>query len=95
MGRRRSSREAEEKATVSRSEELRRILRIDWVLYAIIGVVCILALVGLHPAIQIDHALVGTLITFATGIIGGLFAYLRYRAENGKDDDDEEETSDG
>lgn len=73
----------------SRADELRRVIRIDWVVYAVVIVVCVLALAALYPGATIDHALVGTLVTFATGVIGGLFAYLRYKARgNGKGGND-------
>jgi membrane protein YdbS with pleckstrin-like domain len=74
-------------AKVSRADELRKVLRIDWVIYAVVIAIVILALAGLHPSIQIDHVLVGSLITFATGVISGLFAYLRYKA-NGKEEEE-------
>jgi hypothetical protein len=50
----------------------------------VILVVCVLALAALFPGARIDHTIIGTLITFVTGVIGGLFAYLRYKARNGK-----------
>jgi hypothetical protein len=77
----------------NRADELRTVLRLDLVIYAIVIVVCIIALAGLYPGVEIDHMLVSTLITFATGVIGGLFAYLRYKA-NGYGQD-EEESNDG
>lgn len=70
-----------------RARELRTILRVDLVIYTVVGVVCILALASLHPAIHVDPAVIGTLITFATGLVGGLFAYLRYKARNGQGED--------
>jgi hypothetical protein len=73
----------------NRANELRAVLRVDWVVYTVIAVVCILALAGLHPSVQVDHAVIGSLITFATGVIGGLFAYLRYRANGRSDREDE------
>lgn len=76
---------------MNRAEELRRVLRFDLVVYAVVIVVCVLALASLHPAVTVDHALIGALITFVAGGISGLFAYLRYRA-NG--DGEEEEVGD-
>jgi hypothetical protein len=84
MGQRRISQHEKPKDPPNRANELRAVLRVDWVIYTVIAVVCILALAGLHPAVQVDHAVIGSLITFATGVIAGLFAYLRYKAGNGK-----------
>jgi multisubunit Na+/H+ antiporter MnhF subunit len=80
---------------LSRAEELRRVLRFDLVVYAVVVVVCVLALASLHPAVQLDHALIGALITFVAGAISGLFAYLRYRAngENGDKESDGDVTN--
>jgi hypothetical protein len=66
----------------SRGEELRQVIRVDLVVYAVVGVVLILALATLL-GVEPDHTLVGTLISAATGIIGAVLAYLRYR--NGKE----------
>ena len=90
MGQPRSSAHAA-KNELSRAEELRKVLRVDWVIYTVVLVVSILALASLHPAVQLDHALIGALITFLAGAISGLFAYLRYRAANGMASDEEGE----
>jgi hypothetical protein len=96
MGQRQLSQAESEKPKrpQDRANELRSILRIDWVVYTVIAVVCILSLAGLHPGVQVDHAVVGTLITFVTGVIAGLFTYLRYKA-NGNDEPEGEKSTDG
>lgn len=90
----RSSREAKPiEKRASRADELRAVLRIDLIIYGLVIVILILALAGLHPALRVDHTIVGTMVTFATGVIGGLFAYLRYR--NGRNGGDGENDGEG
>lgn len=74
------------KRPVNRGEELRQVIRVDLIVYAVVGVVLILALASLLGA-EPDHTLIGTLISAATGTIGAVLAYLRYRA-NGKEPKD-------
>jgi len=59
-------------------DELRSVIRLDWVVYILVAVIAVLSLATLFGT-DADRVIVivGTLVTFATGIIGGVLTYLR------------------
>lgn len=78
-------------------QELRKIIRLDWVIYLIVAVIAVLVLAGLF-GVEADHMIVGTLVTFVTGIVTGILTYLRLTArarDDGKKRKSPEGASDG
>ena len=57
-------------------QELREVVRLDWVIYLIVGVIAVLVLSSLF-GVEANLLIVGTLVTFVTGIITGILTYLR------------------
>ena len=57
-------------------QELREVVRLDWVIYLIVAVIAVLVLASLF-GVEANLLIVGTLVTFVTGIITGILSYLR------------------
>ena len=66
-------------------DELRSVIRLDWVVYILAAVIAVLALsvlAGVDAGGVV--AVMGMLVTLVTGIIGGILAYLRRKDQAGK-----------
>jgi len=66
-------------------DELRSVVRLDWVIYILVAVIAALSLATLFGTdAERVIVIVGTLVTFTTGIIGGVLTYLRRNRPDAK-----------
>lgn len=67
-----------------KKEDLRSYVRLDLILYVVVGVICVLALATL-AGYRCDLGLLAALIGLATALMTALVTYLRGKPANGEE----------
>ena len=72
-----------------RSDQRCVVVRVDLVVYALVGLIVVLALASIVWPGRVELALVGSMGTLVAGVLGGWLTFMRLARQPGDEDDED------